>query len=160
MNLVLLADFAFWQAFNAFMGYIEACYWYFRNIVVLSPIIEKSEFAKNLNLHSALFAVRVLVAGILCKGNLHLPIFTQILFATALILSHPYFHLGTMYWMRNKLDNRVYLLGFYDVNVIDEKESSWLDKKLHKFRLKQFTYRFRLGCLIVSCLLILFPYIH
>jgi hypothetical protein len=151
---MIILSFILWQCFNALMGYIEGAYWHFRNTVIFSNHF-KTPYALKLNLHGALFAVRVVVAIALMSNNVHLPIFSQILFATALILSQPYFHLGTMYKHRNKLNSGTYPKGFYDVNVVELDESSKLDLFLYNIGLKQITYRLRLVGLVVSVIILI-----
>jgi hypothetical protein len=127
------------------MGYIEGAYWHFRNAVVLSNHY-KTPYATTLNLHSALFVVRVLFAIALQNYSIY--------FITALILSQPYFHLGMMYLHRNKLDSRVYPLRFKDCNKVELHESSKLDLFLYNIGLKQISYNVRLMGLLVAILLV------
>jgi hypothetical protein len=147
----MIIGFIFMQLFNILMGYIEGAYWHFRNIVVLSNHF-KTPYALKLNLHSALFALKVLFAIIILYSCRSESILSLILFSVALIISQPYFHLGVMYWHRNKLDSRVYKKGFFDVNVIEKGDSSKLDLMLKK----QISYQMRLFGFIISIILIIF----
>jgi hypothetical protein len=158
---MIVLGFILWQCFNALMGWIEGAYWHFRNTVILSNHY-KTPYAQKLNLHSALLAVRIVVAISLVQClDFYLDfsgLFHVILFLASLILSQPYFHLGMMYKHRNKLDNRVYPLGFQDVNKVEVGDSSKLDLFLYNIGLKQITYRVRLMGFVTAIILLLISY--
>lgn len=151
-----MLGFLAWQIFNALMGIIEGAYWHFRNIVVLDDKIFKTPYALKLDLHPYLLALRFLIAISIMKDFIISPIYTQILFATALLISQPFFHLGMMYWIRNKLNSRTYEKGFFDVNKVEKDDSSKLDLLLEKLGLKQINFRLRLVGFIIAFFSILF----
>ncbi len=138
------------------MGIIEGAYWHFRNIVILNEDIEKSEYELKLDLHPYLLALRVLFAIMIIYNCIDTSINSIILLFGALLISQPFFHLGMMYWMRNKLNLRTYVKGFFDVNVVEKDDSSKLDLLLHKLGLKQISFRLRLVGFITASFLILY----
>ena len=151
----MIIGFISWQIFNALMGFIEGAYWHFRNAIILSNHF-KTPYALKLNLHSALLALRVLFAIMIIYNCIDTSINSLILLSVALIISQPFFHLGMMYWHRNKLYSRTYKKGFIDCNVVELGDSSRWDLFLYNIGLKQITFRLRLVSFVVSIILIFF----